>query len=52
MQMAHLAKRMYPKLQSGRAVYQLKMVLVAASVGVVLGGVMVAVIYLQSRIGR
>jgi ABC-type phosphate/phosphonate transport system permease subunit len=48
-----LAKKLYPRLQSGRAVYQLKMVLLAATVGLLLGGIIVTVMYFfESRVGK
>ena len=50
--LAPLAKRLFPRLQTGRAIYHLKMIFVAALVGVVLGGIIVSIVWWQSRISK
>jgi len=52
MLLAPLAKRLFPRLQTGRAIYHLKMIFVAALVGVVLGGIIVSIVWWQSRISK
>jgi hypothetical protein len=47
-----LAKRMYPRLPPGRRRYQLQMLLVAISFGLLLGGLMVALIFWMSRVRK
>jgi len=47
-----IAKRLYPRMQPGRRVYQLKMLMVAVSFGLSLGGILVTVILWTSKVSK
>lgn len=52
MDLDFLAKRLYPRLPSGRRIYKLKALLAAISCGLVLGGLLVAIMFLRSGVSK
>jgi hypothetical protein len=44
-----LAKRLYPRLQTGRRIYQVKVLMAAISCGLAMGGVLIAIMFLMAR---
>jgi hypothetical protein len=48
----NLAKRLYPRLPTGRRQYQFRVLLSAIAFGVLLGGVVVALIYWMYRTSK
>jgi hypothetical protein len=52
MDLDYLAKKLYPRLPTGRRRYQFRMLLVAISFGLLLGGLLVALIWWTSRVHK
>lgn len=52
MNLDYLARRLYPRMPTGRRNYQIRVLLVAISVGLLMGGTVVAIICWHAGVAK